>query len=269
VNPPTQPIAAAIAAYRRLAWWLAGTSLVVCVAALGLYLFAFGTLSLSTTPGDWGVFGDYVGGVLGAVSGVFALAALLVTVVLQARNLEYTKQELGETRAEMARQRFQTNFFSLVSLLREARDAYQASGSRSSIASQIAETLQSAKPADQVLRAVAAVTDSGNIELTAFFSLYRHCLELVEFAGITKDEAEQYRRVLSVVIGPEDAFVMRAMIGCQLLEPGFARLLVKHGLPPLHWSHRELISRSAPWWGMEGAGSLFRASAADENPETL
>ncbi|WP_051361315.1 hypothetical protein [Desulfuromonas sp. TF] len=66
--------------------------LAACIA-IGAYVLKFDA-GLSSNPEIWGQFGDYIGGVLNPFFALLGLIALLLTIVLQSRELEYTRQEL-------------------------------------------------------------------------------------------------------------------------------------------------------------------------------
>ncbi len=51
----------------------------------------------------WGVFGDFLGGVLNPILSFFGLIALLLTIILQSRELEATREDLELTRNELSK----------------------------------------------------------------------------------------------------------------------------------------------------------------------
>jgi hypothetical protein len=72
---------------------LAGFGLIVAVIVVVVYVLNFDG-RLSDDPTAWGAFGDYVGGVLNPVFAFLAFIALLLTIILQSRELELTRVEL-------------------------------------------------------------------------------------------------------------------------------------------------------------------------------
>lgn len=50
--------------------------------------------SFSGSHDKWGQFGDFIGGTLNPIIGLFGLFALLMTIVLQTKELELTREEL-------------------------------------------------------------------------------------------------------------------------------------------------------------------------------
>jgi hypothetical protein len=57
----------------------------VFAAVAGLYFWHFGPGShgLSQNPSEWAEFGEYLGGTLGGIFGLFAFIGLLITIVRQ------------------------------------------------------------------------------------------------------------------------------------------------------------------------------------------
>lgn len=73
--------------------WLAGLA-ALCV--LGLYMYKFGPgqwFELSGATANWGVFGDFVGGLLNPFFSFLAFIGVVLTVVLQAKQLDIAKAQ--------------------------------------------------------------------------------------------------------------------------------------------------------------------------------
>lgn len=98
-----------------------------------LYLLKFGKYGLSPDQGDWGTFGDFIGGTLNPVFAFLSLLALLTTIRLQNKELKASRQELSMTRDELSRsadaqkeqsnsikiQNFENTFFNMLNLHNE------------------------------------------------------------------------------------------------------------------------------------------------------
>jgi uncharacterized membrane protein len=84
----------------QLIKWLAWVfvSAVVVVAAVFLFYFLNFKGGLTLEHDRWGTFGDFVGGTLNPILSFFALTALLLTIVLQNRELEATREEMSQSR---------------------------------------------------------------------------------------------------------------------------------------------------------------------------
>lgn len=97
-----------------------------------LYLFWFRG-ALSERSEEWGIAGDYIGGVGGTILGAATLVAVFLTVLLQReillltrqqladtkRELELTRQESQKSAAALTRQTFENTFFRMVEQFRE------------------------------------------------------------------------------------------------------------------------------------------------------
>jgi len=73
-----------------------GLLIAAVLAALlvhGAYLYEFGSLQLSANSEEWGNFGDYVGGTLGTYFSFFAFIGVVVTLMLQQRQLEQVQRQ--------------------------------------------------------------------------------------------------------------------------------------------------------------------------------
>ncbi|WP_052810376.1 putative phage abortive infection protein [Vibrio renipiscarius] len=112
--------------------WIGVIATTAVVAALVFYFTHFSG-ELSNKQEDWGTFGDFLGGSLNPILSFLGLIALLLTIVLQNRELEATRQELARSaeaqiNSEAAlsqqseileQQRFESTFFQLVNLYNE------------------------------------------------------------------------------------------------------------------------------------------------------
>lgn len=87
----------------------------ILIGAYLRYYFSFPG-ELSTQQGDWGVFGDYVGGVLNPLLAFLALFALLYTIVLQVEELQEMRKEFTKTVDAAKQQTFEATFFQLLRL---------------------------------------------------------------------------------------------------------------------------------------------------------
>lgn len=72
-------------------------------AILAFYVLPRTNFAITTDPSYWGAFGDYVGGILNPLFGIFTLIGLALSIYLQNEILEVQKQELADTREELKR----------------------------------------------------------------------------------------------------------------------------------------------------------------------
>lgn len=80
---------------RLIKWlsWILTTASMTIAIVFGLYFTNFSG-GLSNKNDVWGTFGDFIGGTLNPILSFFALIALLLTIILQSRELEATREEL-------------------------------------------------------------------------------------------------------------------------------------------------------------------------------
>lgn len=80
-------------------WWIVAAGLSALLGAIVAYAIKFGLVQALPFggPGEWGEFGDYVGGLVNPVIG-------LATVILVVRTLKVTRTEAADTRRELSKQ---------------------------------------------------------------------------------------------------------------------------------------------------------------------
>lgn len=73
--------------------WLLAIGAVSAVGVQGMYLYKFGSwpITLSEDPAVWGQYGDYIGGLLNPIFSSLAFSGLVVTIILQARQIDEGK----------------------------------------------------------------------------------------------------------------------------------------------------------------------------------
>ena len=107
--------------------WMIFVVFLFIAGIFGRYLTHFNG-NLSTDQAKWGTFGDYIGGTLNPILSFISLIALLTTIVLQSKELELTRDELKRSASAqeetkkildkqsetLARQQFESTFFSML-----------------------------------------------------------------------------------------------------------------------------------------------------------
>lgn len=68
----------------------------VLAGAFFLYWSFFNQKEISTSPSDWGPFGDFIGGITNPIISFFSLMVLLLTLILQSKQLDATREELKQ-----------------------------------------------------------------------------------------------------------------------------------------------------------------------------
>jgi len=109
---------------------LQGILFLATVAIVVVVTFYFNNFEgdLSVENSDWGAFGDFIGGTLNPILSFLSLIALLLTIALQQKELVYARKDLyrskkaqeatqiilDEQSDTMAKQQFESTFFSLL-----------------------------------------------------------------------------------------------------------------------------------------------------------
>lgn len=93
---------------------------IIAITALALYMRAFKG-DFSSNQGDWGTFGDYLGGILNPVVGLVTVYLVLINVIIQRKELKNSVREMRNSNDALRRQNeaiaeqsFQTTFFNWI-----------------------------------------------------------------------------------------------------------------------------------------------------------
>jgi len=98
-------------------------AVIMIIIVLSFYFFNFtgGELSLSKIHGDWGTFGDYMGGTLNPLLAFLSLIALLTTIKIQSKELRATTTEMNNSSTALQEQsqsiklqNFENTFFKMI-----------------------------------------------------------------------------------------------------------------------------------------------------------
>jgi hypothetical protein len=71
------------------------------LAVFGAYIYSFNSSTIHPDAAVWGQFGDYIGGVLNPILSFLTLGALILTIVIQNRQLLVSSNELELSRKEL------------------------------------------------------------------------------------------------------------------------------------------------------------------------
>lgn len=95
---------------------------VLAIFVTSMYFYNFNG-NLSSSNGDWGTFGDFVGGSLNPIFAFLGLIALLLTIILQSKELQNSTNELARSTSALKKQgelldkqNFENTFFQMVKL---------------------------------------------------------------------------------------------------------------------------------------------------------
>lgn len=83
--------------------WAPRLALVVVIAVVTFYVVPRAELPVTNDPNYWGTFGDFLGGTLNPLFGVFTLFGLVITVRLQMETLKVQREELKASNQELAK----------------------------------------------------------------------------------------------------------------------------------------------------------------------
>jgi len=119
----------------KLLFALAIIAVVVAIVAFASYRITFPG-SIAQEHVVWGEFGDFIGGVLNPIFAFFAFLALLITIIIQNRELSISSAELEksakalqEQSDSLRKQNFENTFFQMVRLHNDiVNDMYIAGG---------------------------------------------------------------------------------------------------------------------------------------------
>jgi hypothetical protein len=193
------------------------------VVAFGAFVLVFWTTDISGNSANWGVFGDYVGGVVGTLVGLATWALLVVTVYLQrdmisvARaQLRESKNELALTRVEMAqstkalrRQAFESTFFSMLKRVRESATVLRVNLTNKGeepIAEYLAGECETIYRRGDVYPSMQQPAEASFAEIRSifarfpnwaepFFRLTYHTLKLIHRSGLSADDRATYASI--------------------------------------------------------------------------
>lgn len=84
--------------------WILWTAIILFIGLLLIYYFNIFPLD-DTKKGEWGTFGDFIGGTLNPLFALFSLFAIIYTIKIQTEELELSRKELEETKEELKESR--------------------------------------------------------------------------------------------------------------------------------------------------------------------
>lgn len=94
------------------AYWIVALVVLAALFVLMLYFNAFHRHKLSVDPGDWGAFGDYVGGIINPIVGIATVALIFLTLILQRKELQASLREIRGAHKSSVLQGFEQSLFS-------------------------------------------------------------------------------------------------------------------------------------------------------------
>lgn len=105
----------------QVAGWAVGAAVVALSVVITAYIIRFSPEGISPRQDHWGLFGDYVGGIMNPIIAFLALIVLFIAVKLQKEELEAARTTLKQSARTMQEQSevlkiqaFESTFFKLV-----------------------------------------------------------------------------------------------------------------------------------------------------------
>ena len=80
--------------------WILWIAIILFIGLLLIYYFNIFPLD-ETKKGEWGTFGDFIGGTLNPLFALFSLFAIIYTIKIQTKELQLSREELEATRKEL------------------------------------------------------------------------------------------------------------------------------------------------------------------------
>ncbi|WP_176947603.1 MULTISPECIES: putative phage abortive infection protein [unclassified Variovorax] len=94
------------------AYWIVAFVVLAALFVLLLYFNVFHRYKLSVDPGDWGAFGDYVGGIINPIVGIATVTLIFLTLILQKKELQASLEEIRRAHKSAVLQGFEQSLFS-------------------------------------------------------------------------------------------------------------------------------------------------------------
>lgn len=94
------------------AYWIVAIVIMAALFVLWMYFNVFRRYKLSGDPGDWGAFGDYVGGIINPIVGIATVTLIFLTLILQRKELQASLEEIRSAHKSAVLQGFEQSLFS-------------------------------------------------------------------------------------------------------------------------------------------------------------
>lgn len=84
---------------------------VAAIVVIAVFVWRFRGKSISDSPSDWGTFGDYVGGLLNPVVGMATVLLVIISIIIQRRELRASLTEMKNANQAATRMSFDQALF--------------------------------------------------------------------------------------------------------------------------------------------------------------
>lgn len=86
---------------KKTAFWAFGIVIFLIIGVIGLFIYNFYSYPLAENSEKWGQFGDYIGGTLNPILAFLSFSALLFTIYIQVKQLNFADEQLKRTLDEL------------------------------------------------------------------------------------------------------------------------------------------------------------------------
>lgn len=90
---------------------IAGAVVTAAIFVIALFVWNFRGKSISELPSDWGTFGDYVGGILNPIVGMATVLLVIISIIIQRRELRASLNEMKAANQAATRMSFEQSLF--------------------------------------------------------------------------------------------------------------------------------------------------------------
>lgn len=111
--------------------WLLGIGVAATIGVQATFAYNFWNwqwtwplITFSADPANWGQYGDYIGGLLNPIFSSLAFSALVITIVLQGRQIESSEKQLEHNKAQAHREELQRLLSSVSAGIDRALNSY-------------------------------------------------------------------------------------------------------------------------------------------------
>lgn len=213
-------------------------------AVIFLYVLKFYSYDISEDSGDWGTFGDYVGGLLNPFLSFLALIVLLRTYSTQRKELEETQEILNEQKETQKRQQFESTFFELLKVHNQALESCQSD------LQNLTENYRFLN-----LRDITSKNDYSKSIKTDINDrcghYFRILYQLLKFIANSNDEinkAFDNQNIEYAVVSKNEKMysnIVRALLTDDLMKVLSMNCYCEHGKDDIFWKYKLLIERYA------------------------
>jgi hypothetical protein len=219
--------------------WILGFAIILFITLISFY-FIYVYNSTTNEKGDWGTFGDFVGGTLNPLFALFSLFAIIYTIKIQTQELEFSREELEATRKELTESRiaqqeqseslklqneatklqmFENTFFQLLNQHNQYLDLVVKENIKIEYIKYVpfpgntsGRKPDGLKPKKDVLSSFGEINQSNRVLKNYFMTLFQILKYINEFAKRNEINAKFYTNIIRALI--DDKILRLLAINC-------------------------------------------------------